>query len=176
MKKSTLSALLLCAGVMAVPAVHAADHSVSAGYAQSKVRDFKDIRGVNVKYRYEGGIPVGLITSFSYMKGERNYSESWEGEHLRGKEDTRYWSLLAGPALRVSDLVSVYALAGAGSAKSEIKEAGMGGASKTKTGFAWGAGVQFNPVKNVVIDVGYEGSRVSSVAINGFNVGVGYRF
>ncbi|ELL70114.1 resistance to complement killing, partial [Salmonella enterica subsp. enterica serovar Enteritidis str. CDC_2010K_1594] len=28
-----------------------------------------------------------------------------------------------------------------------------------RTGFAWGAGVQFNPVENVVIDLGYEGSK-----------------
>ncbi|ENH8267082.1 Ail/Lom family outer membrane beta-barrel protein, partial [Salmonella enterica subsp. enterica serovar Bredeney] len=28
----------------------------------------------------------------------------------------------------------------------------------------------------IVVDVGYEGSNISSTKINGFNVGVGYRF
>ncbi|ECD4706482.1 hypothetical protein E1C95_16990, partial [Salmonella enterica subsp. enterica serovar Bonariensis] len=37
-------------------------------------------------------------------------------------------------------------------------------------------GVQMNPTKNFVIDVGYEGSRELLTQINGFNIGVGYRF
>ncbi|ECI2922651.1 outer membrane beta-barrel protein, partial [Salmonella enterica subsp. enterica serovar Enteritidis] len=48
--------------------------------------------------------------------------------------------------------------------------------SERRTGFAWGAGVQFNPVENVVIDLGYEGSKVGAAKLNGVNVGVGYRF
>jgi putative virulence related protein PagC len=44
----------------------------------------------------------------------------------------------------------------------------------------YGAGVQINPWNNLTIDVGYEGSRVkdggTDYAVNGFNVGVGYRF
>lgn len=29
------------------------NHTLSAGYAQSKVQDFKNIKGVNLQYRYE---------------------------------------------------------------------------------------------------------------------------
>ena len=36
------------------------NHSVSIGYAQSKVQDFKDIRGVNPQYRYEFQLHVRL--------------------------------------------------------------------------------------------------------------------
>ncbi|MEI2266530.1 Ail/Lom family outer membrane beta-barrel protein [Erwinia sp. CGal63] len=44
----------------------------------------------------------------------------------------------------------------------------------------YGLGLQFNPVEYLAIDIGYEGSRLSSGdsthAINGFNIGLGYSF
>jgi putative virulence related protein PagC len=44
----------------------------------------------------------------------------------------------------------------------------------------YGAGVQINPLPNFVIDVGYEGSKLNGnfndLSVNGFNIGVGYRF
>lgn len=44
----------------------------------------------------------------------------------------------------------------------------------------YGAGVQINPIENVAIDIGYEGSSIDdgnkSHTINGFNIAVGYRF
>ncbi|EHM4843633.1 complement resistance protein Rck, partial [Salmonella enterica] len=86
-------------------------------------------------------------------------------------------------AVRVNELVSLYVLAGAGTGRAEVKEhismPGYNGrftGSERRTGFAWGAGVQFNPVENVVIDLGYEGSKVGAAKLNGVNVGVGYRF
>ncbi|HCP1358503.1 TPA: Ail/Lom family outer membrane beta-barrel protein [Escherichia coli] len=36
----------------------------------------------------------------------------------------------------------------------------------------WG---QFNPAENVVIDVGYEGSKIDVMKVNGFNLRIGYR-
>jgi putative virulence related protein PagC len=51
--------------------------------------------------------------------------------------------------------------------------------SEKSTSFAYGAGVQFNPTPELAINVGYEGTNADldgNYAINGFNVGVGYRF
>lgn len=45
-----------------------------------------------------------------------------------------------------------------------------------KMGFVWGVGVQMNLLENIVVDVGYEGSNIFFIKINGFNVGVGYCF
>ncbi|HCK0391751.1 TPA: outer membrane beta-barrel protein [Salmonella enterica] len=51
-----------------------------------------------------------------------------------------------------------------------------------KKGFTCSAGVQYNPVKNIALTVGYEGSSFSSVDgsgsenTDGFNISVGYRF
>ncbi len=54
-----------------------------------------------------------------------------------------YWSLMAGPAVRVNELVSLYALAGAGTGRAEVKERismpGYNGrftGSERRTGFA----------------------------------------
>lgn len=52
-------------------------------------------------------------------------------------------------------------------------------ASTTKTNFAYGAGIVINPIKNVSVNLGYEGTKIDmngSHSINGFNLGVGYRF
>lgn len=47
------------------------------------------------------------------------------------------------------------------------------------TGFAWGAGIIVNPMANLSLTVGYEGTNVDlegSRNLNGFNIGTGYRF
>ncbi|MDY6461988.1 Ail/Lom family outer membrane beta-barrel protein [Acinetobacter faecalis] len=46
----------------------------------------------------------------------------------------------------------------------------------SETGFAYGVGLTVNPIQNIAINVGYEGTNVDSTRFNGFNVGVGYRF
>ncbi|STC85487.1 Attachment invasion locus protein precursor [Edwardsiella hoshinae] len=52
--------------------------------------------------------------------------------------------------------------------------------SRSKGGVMYGAGVQINPLANWSVDIGYEGSRAdlggSKHSINGFNLGIGYRF
>ncbi|ECE4625753.1 outer membrane beta-barrel protein [Salmonella enterica] len=185
MKKIVLSSLLLsAAGLATVPVAQADTHSVSVGYAQSRIEHFKDIRGVNLKYRYEAQTPLGLMASFSWQSGKRGESGGIPvGMSWRDDVKATYWSLMAGPAVRVNELVSLYVLAGAGTGRAEVKEhismPGYNGrftGSERRTGFAWGAGVQFNPVENVVIDLGYEGSKVGAAKLNGVNVGVGYRF
>lgn len=105
------------------------------------------------------------------------------GAGWRGDAKATYWYLLAGPALRINEFVSFYALAGAGTGKAELKERVRFGdytfsekSSQRKTGFAWSTGIQFNPVDDVVIDMGYEGSKIDASKLNGFIVGVGYRF
>lgn len=185
MKNIILSTLVITTSVLVVNVAQADTNAFSVGYAQSKVQDFKNIRGVNVKYRYEDDSPVSFISSLSYLYGDRQASGSVEPEgiHYHDKFEVKYGSLMVGPAYRLSDNFSLYALAGVGTVKATFKEhSTQDGDSfsnkitSRKTGFAWGAGVQMNPLENIVVDVGYEGSNISSTKINGFNVGVGYRF
>lgn len=54
------------------------------------------------------------------------------------------------------------------------------GGNHDSTSLVYGAGVQINPLDNFVIDVGYKGSKLDDGGkdhtVNGFNIGVGYRF
>lgn len=184
--KITLMAVL-CAGLLAGNTALANNHTVSIGYAQSKVEDFKNLRGVNVQYRYEWDSPLSVIGSFSYLKGDESFSEreDFYGDisGYDGKTNVKYYSLMAGPAYRLNDYVSLYALIGAAHTKVDENVTYLDGwsekYSENKTSLSWGAGIVVNPVSNLSVSVGYEGTRVKyseDVAINGFNIGIGYRF
>ena len=178
---------LLCSGLFLSNSVFADSHTLSVGYAQSKIEDFKNIRGVNVQYRYEWNSPVSVIGSFSYMSGDDSYSERQEDfgdiDGYDGKIKVKYYSLLAGPAYRLNHYLSLYALAGLAHTKVNDKTTYTTGYSEefdaNKTSFAYGAGVVINPTDSLSVNIGYEGTRVKfndDVALNGFNIGLGYRF
>lgn len=76
MKNIILSTLFITTSVLVVNVAQADTNAFSVGYAQSKVQDFKNIRGVNVKYRYEDDSPVSFISSLSYLYGDRQASGS----------------------------------------------------------------------------------------------------
>lgn len=182
LRKAVIGCLLSSCAVISTNAV-ADNHTVSLGYAQSKIQDFKNIRGVNVQYRYEWDSPLSVIGSFTYMKGDDSYSLRENGSGYDGKTDVKYYSLLAGPAYRINDYVSFYALAGFAHTKAEDKTTYLTQYSEeyssNKTSFAYGAGVAINPVENIAVNIGYEGTRVKyeeNVSVNGFNISVGYRF
>ncbi|MCT4716617.1 Ail/Lom family outer membrane beta-barrel protein [Enterobacteriaceae bacterium H18W14] len=186
MKKFPLAILL--ATSMASGMVLADNHTISAGYAQSKVEGFKNIRGVNLQYRYEFGSPLSVLGSFSYMKGDEQQNYFAFGDSVNNSIDAKYYSLLAGPAYRINEYVSLYALGGVAYAKATgtTKWAnvtndyvGYESISEKSTSFAYGFGVILNPVANFSVNVGYEGTQADldgGRSINGFNVGVGYRF
>ncbi|CAI2537944.1 Attachment invasion locus protein precursor [Serratia liquefaciens] len=52
--------------------------------------------------------------------------------------------------------------------------------NQKKTSFMYGVGFQVNPMENLAVDIGYEGSKLDAGgknrSINGFNIGIGYRF
>ncbi|ENN8379066.1 Ail/Lom family outer membrane beta-barrel protein [Providencia rettgeri] len=167
------------------------NQTVSIGYAQSKVQDFKNIRGVNVQYRYEWNSPISVLSSFTYMKGSDDYDANAGLDIIKDDIDLKYYSLLVGPAYRVNDYISLYALGGiahtkaSGSSEWYNHEAGsyhyMGkqSVSETSNSFAYGFGFSVNPTDYLAVNVGYEGSKAEldgNHSINGFNVGVGFRF
>nr|WP_038381702.1 Ail/Lom family outer membrane beta-barrel protein [Pantoea sp. IMH] len=187
MKFNITAAALFCGGLMIATGALADNHTLSLGYAQSKVQDFKNIRGVNAQYRYEWDSPVSIIGSFTYMKGDDSYSERVEAfgdiGGYDGKTDVKYYSLMAGPAYRINEYFSLYALAGMAHTKVNDKTTYLTTYSEeyneSKTSFAYGAGVVVNPTENLSVNIGYEGTRVKyndNVTVNGFNVGLGYRF
>ena len=115
-----LCAVILSAVVWQVAAAtpaSAAEHqsTLSAGYlhASTNVPGSDDLNGINVKYRYEFMDALGLITSFSYANAEdeqkTRYSDTrWHEDSVRN----RWFSVMAGPSVRVNELFSAYAMAG----------------------------------------------------------------
>ncbi len=106
----------ICLAVSGAPA-WASEHqsTLSAGYlhASTNVPGSDDLNGINVKYRYEFTDTLGLVTSFSYA-GDKNrqltrYSDTrWHEDSVRN----RWFSVMAGPSVRVNEWFSAYAMAG----------------------------------------------------------------
>ncbi|MFC6376996.1 Ail/Lom family outer membrane beta-barrel protein [Tatumella terrea] len=186
----TASLLAACLG-LSMP-VLANEQTISLGYAHSKIQDAKGMNGVNIKYRYEWNSPLSVIGSFTYMTSKAEYSPTGSKDIIHNKADINYFSLSAGPAYRFNPLVSVYGLLGINVDRAKYssswlnyesgsyRDMGTEYGRRTKAAFMYGAGIQINPVNNVAIDIGYEGTSINddykTHAINGFNIGIGYRF
>ncbi|QKJ86522.1 outer membrane protein OmpX [Paramixta manurensis] len=170
MKKIACLSALAC--VLAVSAGSAmAQSTVSGGYAQSDYQGVANkANGFNLKYRYENGSdPLGWIGSFTYT----------EKDHTSGDiyNKGQYYGVTAGPAYRLNDWASIYGVVGIGYGKFQQNNQVVRDKSDTSdVGFSYGAGMQFNPVENFAVDVGYEQSRIRSVDVGTWVAGVGYSF
>ncbi|MGL9734567.1 MAG: Ail/Lom family outer membrane beta-barrel protein [Symbiopectobacterium sp.] len=153
-------------------------HTPSMGYSQGKIPNFKNLRGVTAKYHYQPDGSFGFISSLSYMGGEKKF----DTDGYKGEAHLKYYSLLVGPSCRVNEFVSLYGLAGVahGSGKAKLSGSYDDGDNVSykgkKSGFAYGSGVQISPAADWSINLGYEGSTIKNMKINGFNIGLGYRF
>ncbi|WP_244585392.1 phage tail terminator protein, partial [Escherichia coli] len=145
-------------------------------------------------YRYEFTDTLGLVTSFSYANAgdekKTHYSDTrWHEDSGRN----RWFSVMAGPSVRVNEGFSAYAMAGVAysrvstfsgdylrvpdnKGKTHDVLTGSDDGRHSNTSLAWGAGVQFNPTESVAIDITYEGSGSGDWRTDGFIVGVGYKF
>ncbi len=170
MKKiACLSALAAVLAVSAGSAV-AATSTVTGGYAQSDMQGVMNkTNGFNLKYRYEqDNNPLGAIGSFTYTEKDR----SEDGAYNKAQ----YYGITAGPAYRLNDWASIYGVVGVGYGKFQQAENVVNHSDSSDYGFSYGAGMQFNPIEDVAIDVSYEQSRIRSVDVGTWIAGVGYRF
>ncbi|WP_213990203.1 Ail/Lom family outer membrane beta-barrel protein [Sodalis sp. dw_96] len=191
MKKLCL-ALIACATLgTTVNAVADSNHTVSMGYAQSKIEDGPTLKGVNAKYRFEWDSPVSIISSLTYMGASSTEEERHGRYSVFKKSKDKYLSLSAGPAYRFNEFISLYGLIGANfnrysdntwSVKhpNNVKR-DQDSSKERNVGFMYGTGIQINPRHDISVDIGYEGSSAKNsggdrYSINGFNIGVGYRF
>ncbi len=121
-----------------------------------------------------------------------NTSLAW-GAGVQYSVRNRWFSVMAGPSVRVNEWFSAYAMAGVAysrvstfsgdylrvtdnKGKTHDVLTGSDDGRHSNTSLAWGAGVQFNPTESVAIDVAYEGSGSGDWRTDGFIVGVGYKF
>ena len=163
-------------------------------HVSTNVPGSDELNGINVKYRYEFTDTLGMVTSFSYA-GDKNrqltrYSDTrWHEDSVRN----RWFSVMAGPSVRVNEWFSAYAMAGVAysristfsgdylrvtdnKGKTHEVLTGSDDGRRSNTSLAWGTGVQFNPTESVAIDIAYEGSGSGDWRTDGFIVGVGYKF
>ncbi|OCA55913.1 Ail/Lom family outer membrane beta-barrel protein [Photorhabdus namnaonensis] len=186
--------LLSCGVIFSVSAItlpaQAEQNTASIGYAYVKPQDVSALNGATLSYRYELDDQWGLLSSFTFAKGDDK--ETTKNYH--SKSDVKYYSLMAGPTYRINDYVSLYGQLGLSriNAKSsthyrpsdDYRTGYIEKESVSKNTLGWGAGFIINPTTNTSITAGYEGSRFSikdgnekdHLSTNGFNITVGYRF
>ncbi|NLS43301.1 outer membrane protein OmpX [BEV proteobacterium] len=112
---------------------------------------------------------VGVISSFTYLED----SQSNDGYYNKDQ----YMGFTAGPAYCINDWASVYGVIGLSHGKYTYNAAdGTYNNHDDDYGFTYCAGLQFNPIQDVALDVGYEQSHIRSVDVGTWAVGVGYRF
>lgn len=171
MKKIACLSALAC--VLAVSAGSAmAQSTVTGGYAQSDYQGVANkANGFNLKYRYkDGSNPLGWIASFTYTEKDHH-----GGGNVYDKG--QYYGVTGGPAYRLNDWASIYGVVGIGYGKYQQNSTVVRDKSDTSdVGFSYGAGLQFNPVENFAVDVGYEQSRIRNVDVGTWIAGVGYSF
>ncbi|EET2798132.1 Ail/Lom family outer membrane beta-barrel protein, partial [Escherichia coli] len=127
-----------------------------------------DLKGINVKYRYEFTDHLGGIVALSYASVKKSDTmktgeNTFHYESLRG----RYVSLMAGPVWQLSERVSLYGMAGMAYTRwsdsvqdyrrDEVKPGYVKETTTASDGHtarhlspAWNAGIQFSPVETVV--------------------------
>ncbi|TYL41526.1 outer membrane protein OmpX [Dickeya sp. ws52] len=170
MKKIACLSALACVLAVSAGSAVAGESTVSLGYAQGDAQSqMNKLPGFNLKYRYEFDNQFGVVGSFTYLQD----SQTTDGVYNKAQ----YYGFSAGPSFRFNDWASIYGLVGVSAGKFTFNETdGSSNGSSSDAGFVYGAGLQFNPVQNVAFDVGYEQSRIRSVDVGSWNVGVGYRF
>lgn len=177
MKKIACLSALACVVALGVSSsAFAGTSTVSAGYAQGDAQGVVNkANGFNLKYRYEqDNNPLGVIGSFTYIQDDSNPTS---GDYRKAQ----YYGITAGPAYRINDWVSAYGVIGLGYGKFQYNDNVASTANREKSdtsdyGFSYGAGLQFNPIQNVALDVSYEQSRIRSVDVGTWIAGVGYSF
>jgi len=111
---------MVIATSMISSAAMAESSTLSLGYAQSDVEGFKDIRGVNLQYRYELDSPLSVLGSFTYMSGDDDQDYYVASDAVHNSIDVKYYSLMVGPAYRINEYVSLYALGGVAHTKADV--------------------------------------------------------
>lgn len=154
-------------------------NTLSVGYAQShaKGEDSEKPKGLNLKYRNEINGNWGVIGSLSYTKYNEDINGTQGNTHdMFGSVKLNYYSLAAGPSYRINDYFSIYALIGGAYGKARVDFVDFGSSTQNKSSLVYGSGIQYNPIKNMAVDISYEHSKFGDLDLGTLVAGVGYRF
>ena len=191
MKKYSVLLMLMTGILISMPAT-AGRHSFTLGYTGAQVADLNNLKGVNLKYRYEWNSPLSVIASASYLKSTTYYEHNSLNQSYA--RETRIWeySLLAGPAWRFNEFFSIYAQAGATFNKTTVNWANvfiapvnrgmnyMFHKTSRSTVPMISLGTQINPLSPIVLDLSYDVARPKisgeTKTFSSVNLGAGIAF
>lgn len=140
--------------------------------------------GTFVRYRYEMSDDWGFIGSFAYSKTDYSAPLTLNVDNNTSKHISNvkgdYMFLMAGPAYRINEYISVYGLVGLGYSNVnfdlDVTRYGKKTFSKSNTNLAYGVGIQLNVYQGIIFDAGYERSGSGEWKTDAFTVGLGYKF
>lgn len=193
---SLISAILMCSTAIA----HEFDSNptLSLGFQKGGLGSFSNLHGSNVKLQYETSLLWGVMGSYTQMKNnwqdesdvcrihDKKCSADYNINHAYDKH-AEYYSWMAGPTYRVSNNLSLFALAG-------ISHAGIGNpVPYTNNGlstqtmhysssnqFSYSAGLMLKASDKLLFTAGYEGSHASyegsKLDMKSLFIDVGYQF
>ncbi|MGV2880715.1 hypothetical protein D9O29_05820 [Pantoea vagans] len=160
--------------------------SVSLGYEQANVKGLGHLKGPNLKLQMNSDYPFGAMVSAAALRDKWD-TKQFSGGKKKGNEsngnnktNVEYYSLMAGPTIRLNEKASLYALAGY--SYSRFKNAGNVNAVKNRKNgrLAYGAGITTTFNDHLVVTAGYEGSKINvggkDKFLNAGVVNVGYQF
>ncbi|QBY43453.1 Ail/Lom family outer membrane beta-barrel protein [Arsenophonus nasoniae] len=144
------------------------------------------LTGLNFNYDYQIDNHWGVLTSISWNKGVKHrYSYNNFHQLVKHKVNINYLSLQAGPSYRFNDYLTLYSTLGFArftlkNTEKLVIENIVIDSMEHHTGLSWGAGIKINPLKMLSLYLSYEGANRhnyhTNPTVNGFNIGLGYRF
>ncbi len=186
--------------------LHASDeferHTISIGYAKTghhmdKPRDLygipgynnaadglDNLGGVNFKYRYEINADFGVIASWTHTYIGQTMT-TYGITHLTNIGDITFNSFMAGPTFRLNQWASAYLTVGNAYADYSAMvvdhdyplSINNGWRSRRESALTYSIGGQFNPVKNLAIDLAWEHADMDGFnEVNTWVIGVGWHF
>lgn len=186
--KTKLLSTLFITGLLATSSAYAQNEikfgktTLSAGYAQLKMEGQNPMHGGSLSVRQELNQQVGILTTATYAQNE--YDLDKPVKKVLRDINARYYSVMAGPTLRLNDFFSVYGVAGISQIQfKNISDKDITQSKIKKNAFSWGAGIIINPTEMLSMSVGYENSRYkmneltsNRLVMDGFIANIGYRF
>lgn len=161
-------------------------HTFYSGYIYGKIKENK-AHGIIISYRYEPEESWGLLASVLYMKSDvqQFIDDSRFKTPSIFNQKSKVTALLIGPTYRITPYLSLYLQAGP--TKINYKESIYHPEINTtdsvpieSTNMIGQAGIDFNPVKNIAVNLGYFYSNTTvqrrHIELNSLQLSLGYRF
>lgn len=142
------------------------------------------LTGLNINYDYQIDSHWAVLAAISWNKGTEHWrSYNNHNQIVKHNVNIDYLSLQAGPSYHINQYLSLYGTIGFArftlNSTEKINIIAINSMKHT-TGLSWGVGIKINPIKMLSFYLGYEGANShnyhSNPTVNGFNIGLGYRF